>query len=90
MVQIDKPPDKELLFKNLSKKHKDTINKMLDLQDILLNDPPNDKRFKKNEFNYFMEYFNIIGIIQYSDYNDRDIQETINKLYNEVFKHRRY
>ena len=63
---------------------------MLELQDILINNPPNDKRFK--DIDYFMEYYDIISKVQDPNvnYSDEYIVIAINSLYNKVFKHRRY
>ena len=40
MARIDKKPTDYQLFNVLSKEHKETIKKMLDIQDILLYNPP--------------------------------------------------
>ena len=90
MARIDKEPTKEQLFNGLSKEHKETINKMLEIQDILLINPPNDKRFNKHEFNYMIEYINILNNVQLKDYSDEYLQNAINNLYDKIFKHRRY
>lgn len=63
---------------------------MLEIQDILLNNPPNDKRFKKNEVSYMLEYINILNNAELNDYSDEQIKNSINKLYNKIFKNRRY
>lgn len=47
MARIYKTPTKEQIFNELDNDLKETLNKMLELQDILINDPPNDKKFKK-------------------------------------------
>lgn len=90
MARIDKKPTDEQLFNGLSKEHKETIKKMLDIQHILLNDPPNDKKFKKYECTYMLEYIDILNNVQFSDYSDEYLQNAINKLYDKIFKHRRY
>lgn len=69
-----------------------TINQVLEIQRILFNDPPNDKQFNKKSFNYTLELFNILMIIDQDNghYSDVFIQNKINNLYNKIFKNRRY
>lgn len=71
---------------------KDTINQVIEIQDILFNKPPNDKGFKKNEFNYTLDLFMILNDIEQDKghYSDEIIQKRINNLYNRIFKNRRY
>lgn len=72
---------------------KDTINKMLEINDILLNNQPTDKRFKRNEFKYMIDLFNIMTAISgenNKNYSDDEIKASINQLYNKIFKNRRY
>ena len=90
MAKITKPIKKNQLLNEISDEQKDTINKMLELQDIIINNPPNDKRFK--DIDYFMEYYDIISKVQDPNvnYSDEYIVIAINSLYNKVFKHRRY
>ena len=90
MAQIDIKPKQEQVFNGLSEEHRNTLNKMIEIQDILLNDPPNDKRFKRQEFNYMLEYIDILTDVQYTDYSDEYITNAINNLYDKIFKHRRY
>ena len=90
MAQIHKEPTKDQLFSGLSQEHRDVLNKMLEIQDILLINPPNDKRFNKHECTYMIEYINILNNVQFSDYSDEYLQNAINKLYDKIFKHRRY
>lgn len=90
MARLYSTPKKEQVINGLSEEHRNTINKMLDIQDILLNNPPNDKRFKKNEFKYMLEYINILNNVQLSDYSDEFLANAINNLYDKIFKHRRY
>jgi hypothetical protein len=90
MAKIDKPIKKDQLLDDISEEHRDTINKMLELQDILINDPPNDKRFNKYSINYMLDYISILNDVQYKDYSDEYLIISINNLYNRVFKHRRY
>ena len=90
MARVYKTPTKEQVINGLSEEHRQTINKMLDIQDILLKNPPNDKKFKKHEFNYMLEYINILNNVELSDYSDEYLQDAINNLYDEIFKHRRY
>ncbi len=90
MAQIDIKPKQEQVFNGLSEEHRNTLNKMIEIQDILLNDPPNDKRFKRQEFNYMLEYIDILTNVQYTDYSDEYITNAINNLYDKIFKHRRY
>lgn len=90
MAQVDKRPTKEQVLSDLSEEHRNTINKMLDIQDILLKNPPSDKRFKRQEFNYMLEYIDILSNMQFTDYSDEYITNAINNLYDKIFKHRRY
>ena len=90
MAQIDIKPKQEQVFNGLSEEHRNTLNKMIEIQDILLNDPTNDKRFKRQEFNYMLEYIDILTNVQYTDYSDEYITNAINNLYDKIFKHRRY
>lgn len=90
MARIYKTPTKEQLLNELEQDHLTTINKMLEIQNILLNNPPNDKPFKKNEFKYMLEYINILTNIEFTDYSDEHIQNSINNLYDKIFKNRRY
>ena len=66
--------------------------KKSEIKDILFNNPPQDKRFKRNSFNYTLELFNIFTDIELGNghYSDEDIQKRINNLYNKIFKNRRY
>ena len=90
MAQIYKTPTKEQLYNELSDNLKTTLNKMLELQDVLINNPPNDKKFKKREFNYMLEYIDILNNVQFKDYSDEYVTNAINNLYDKVFKNRRY
>lgn len=90
MAQIDKKPTKEQVLNELNEEHRHTINKMLDIQDILLKNPPSDKRFKRQEFNYMLEYIDILSNVQFTDYSDEYLQNAINNLYDKIFKHRKY
>lgn len=90
MARIYKTPTKEQLLNELEQDHLTTINKMLEIQNILLNNPPSDKPFKKNEFKYMLEYINILTNIEFTDYSDEHIQNSINNLYDKIFKNRRY
>ena len=90
MAQIDIKPKQEQVFNGLSEEHRNILNKMIEIQDILLNDPPNDKRFKRQEFNYMLEYIDILSNVQFTDYSDEYITNAINNLYDKIFKHRRY
>ncbi|MBQ9013449.1 MAG: hypothetical protein IJ094_07870 [Bacilli bacterium] len=76
---------------NLSDTQK-TINQVLEIQRILFDNPPNDKQFNKMSFNYTIELFNILMIIDQDNghYSDTLIQKKINNLYNKIFKNRRY
>ena len=72
---------------------KDTINKMLEINDILLNNQPTDKKIKRNEFKYMIDLFNIMTAISgenNKNYSDDEIKASINQLYNKIFKNRRY
>lgn len=90
MAQIYKEPKKEQLFNGLNQEHKDILKKMLEIQDILINNPPNDKRFNKQEFKYMLDYINILNNVQLKDYSDEYLQEAIKELHDKIFKHRRY
>lgn len=72
--------------------YKKTINQVLEIQRILFDNPPNDKQFNKKSFNYTLELFNILMIIDQDkgNYSDALIQKKINNLYNKIFKNRRY
>ena len=78
------------LYNSLNKEHREIIDKMLEIQDILINDPPNDKKFNKNQYNYMLEYINILNNVEFSDYSDKYLIKAIDNLYNKIFKHRRY
>lgn len=71
---------------------KTTIKQMTEIQDILFNTPPNDKRFNKKSFNYTIELFNILTDLEQDNgnYSEEQIQKRINNLYNKIFKNRRY
>ena len=92
MAQIYKPLTKEQVLSNANDELKDTLNKMIDIQDILINDPPNDKKFNKKCIDYFIEYSNILFQIESDNarYTDEYITKAINNLYDKIFKHRRY
>jgi hypothetical protein len=90
MARIYKSPKNEDLFKGISEEHKDTINKMLEIQDILLVNPPNDKKFNMHNDSYFLEYFNILMYIQEDkNYNDEYVKIAIKNLHKKIFKNRR-
>ncbi len=76
---------------NLSDTQK-TINQVLEIQRILFDNPPNDKQFNKKSFNYTIELFNILMIIDQDNghYSDTLIQQKINNLHKKIFKNRRY
>ena len=90
MAQIYKKPTKEQLYYKLNNDLKPTLNKMLVLQDILINNPPNDKKFNKRGFNYMLEYIDILTNVEFKNYSDEYIINAIDNLYNKVFKNRRY
>ena len=71
---------------------KKTINQVLEIQRILFDNPPNDKQFNKMSFNYTIELFNILMIIDQDkgNYSDALIQQKINNLHKKIFKNRRY
>lgn len=69
----------------------ETIKKALKITDILINNPPKDKRFLKRYDDYFLQYYLIISRVQENKhYSDDEIQRDINKLYNDIFKNRRH
>ena len=90
MARLDIEPSKDQLFSELNDEHKSTITKALEIQDILINNPPSDKRFNKHSITYILDYIEILNAVQNDDYNDKNIQRRINSLYNKVFKNRRY
>lgn len=92
MAQIYKTPTKEQVFSNASDELKETLTKMLEIHDILLNDPPNDKKFKTKYMDYFIEYSNILFQIESDNarYTDTYIVNNIDNLYKKIFKGRRY
>lgn len=90
MARIYKKPTKERLLNRLDEEHKETINKMLELQEILVNNPPNDKAFTKKGTNYLIDYISVLNDIDINDYSDEHIKKLVNNLYNRVFKNRRY
>lgn len=92
MAQIYKPPTKEQVLKEASNELKDTLNKMIEIHDILLVNPPNDKKFNKRCTDYFIEFSNILFHIESDNarYTDQYIVNAINNLYDKIFKHRRY
>ena len=90
MARIDHKPTFNQLKEKLDKEHQETINKMLKIQDLLLCNPPKDKRFKKYDTKYLLKYIEIINNIQNTDYNEPYIRDSINNLYNKIFEHRRY
>ena len=71
---------------------KDTLNKMIEIKDILIDNPPNDKGFNKKQFNYTLELFNIYTQIEQdnANYSTDYIQSEINDLHKRIFKNRRY
>ena len=89
MARIYQKPTVEQLLKELDEEHKDTINKMLEIQDILLVRPPNDKSFNKYAFNYISDYVSILNKLELTDYSDEQLQRSINSLYDKIFKKRR-
>jgi len=68
----------------------DTRDKLSELLDILLTNPPNDKKFNNNHFNYILKLFSISEHIEQEEYSEDLIEKEINALYNKVFKNRRY
>lgn len=79
----------EIQHSELSNGTKEAIYKWLDIQDILLYNPPNDKRFKKHKDTYFKEFFKIVLNVKKGIYNDCYYISVINDLYKKVFKNRR-
>jgi hypothetical protein len=92
MAQIYKPPTKEQIFSNASNELKDTLNKMIEIHDILLVNPPNDRKYNKKCMDYFIEYSTILFHIESDNarYTDAYIVNSINNLYDKIFKGRRY
>ena len=90
MARIYKTPTKEQILNEIEQEHLTTINKMLEIQDILLNNPPIDKSFIKSKFKYILEYIDILTNAELKDYSDNYIKNAINNLYDKIFKNRRY
>ena len=92
MAQIDRTPTKEQLLKEASDELRDTLTKMLELYDILFKDPPSDKKFNTRYMDYFTEFSTILFQIESNNarYTDEFIVNSINNLYDKIFKHRRY
>lgn len=88
----DRRLTREQALYGLSQEHRETILKMSDIQDIILCNPPSDKRYKKSQDKYLIAYTKIVDYIQRDDtnYNDEYVKTLINKLYDDIFKHRRY
>ena len=86
MARINNP----LTTEQLTKEHREAINKMLAILDIINVKPPNDKRFNKNYANYVIDLINIERLLESKHYDDKYIQISINELYDKIFKHRRY
>lgn len=71
---------------------KDILNKMIEIKDILIDNPPNDKRFNKKYFDYTLDLFNIYTQLEQdnTNYSTAFIQKEINDLHKKIFKNRRY
>lgn len=92
MARLYNKPTKEQFLEELEEEHKETIYKMLEIQDILINNPPNDKKFNNNQSKYLIEYLKIINNIETDNkhYDDNYLKNRINILHSKIFKHRRY
>ena len=90
MARIYKTPTKEQVLNGLSEEHRNTINKMLEIQDILIDNPPNDKYFNNNEVKYMLQYISILSDVELTTYSDERLQKAINRLHTNIFKNRRY
>lgn len=92
MARIYQTPTREQILNDANDEFKETLNKMIAIQDILLNDPPKDKKFNKRYMDYFIEYSTILFKVESENerYTNTYIQNAINRLYNKIFKNRRY
>lgn len=92
-MQIKRRQTKEQLIKDLTNGDdyfKETINKMLEIQETLLFNPPKDKRFNNHSSNYLIEYINIINNVEIYGYSDEYLKGSVNRLHEQIFKNRRY
>ena len=92
MAEIYKTPTREQILHSASDELKETLNKMIAIQDILLHDPPKDKKFNKRYMDYFIEYSTILFKVESENerYTNKHIINAINRLYDKIFKNRRY
>lgn len=92
MARIYQTPTKEQILNDASDELKETLNKMIAIKDILLNDPPKDKKFNKRYMDYFIEYSTILFKVESENtrYTNTYIKNAINRLYDKIFKNRRY
>lgn len=77
-------------FKSNDNEIKTTIDKALQIQNILLYDKMVDKKLEKQHTNYMIEYIQILNLLDDKCYSDTLIQNKINNLYDKIFKNRRY
>lgn len=95
---IDKPTkrflsDEDKLLNGLDIKGREAIKKAIEIKNILLINSPNDKTFNEKSILYLIEFITILNkldITDNKDYSDEEIQRDINKLYEKLFKNRRY
>lgn len=95
---IDKPTkrflsDEDKLLNGLDIKGRKAIKKAIEIKNILLINSPNDKTFNEKSILYLIEFITILNkldITDNKDYSDEEIQRDINKLYEKIFKNRRY
>ena len=92
-MQIKRRQTKEQLIRDLTDGDdyfKDTINKMLEIQETLLHNPPNDKKFNNHSCKYLIEYLNIIDNVEINGYSDEYLKGSVKRLHEQIFKNRRY
>ncbi len=80
---------KEKVLQDLEEDQKDTIKKFLAIQDILIDNPPNDKKFNDKSCSYIISFIMLLDNIEDKGYNDDKIIQEINQLYERIFKNRR-
>ena len=92
MARIYNTPTQEQLLDSVSDDLKETLHKMIEIKDILLNDPPKDKKFNDKYMDYFIEYSTILFKVEGIDkhYSNYYIKNAINNLHKKIFRRRRY
>lgn len=92
MAQITNKKNREQILEELTDEDKEIIKKLDEIKMILLYEPPKEKKFRNNEFNYMMEFINIFNYMdeQGNNYDEEYLKSIINKLHSKLFKNRRY